>query len=104
MKILLAGATGVVGRLLLPLLVQAGHEVIGTTRRSTKLDEIVASGGQPVVMDVMDRAATFALLEHVRPDVVIHQLTDLGERDFAANAALRREGMPNFGDAVNAVD
>src|SRR5690349_19616886 len=97
MKILLAGATGAVGRILLPLLVQAEHEVVGTTRRAAKLDEIAALGGQPIILDVMNRKSTFAVLEQTRPDVVIHQLTDLGERDFTANAALRREGMPNFG-------
>ncbi|MBA3869908.1 MAG: NAD(P)-dependent oxidoreductase [Anaerolineae bacterium] len=103
MKILLAGATGVVGRLLLPMLVQAGHDVTGTTRKAAKLDSIVAAGGRPIVMDVMDRAATFAALEQAHPDVVIHQLTDLGERDFAANSRLRNEGLPNLGDAAQAV-
>ncbi len=103
MKILLAGATGVVGRLLLAMLIQAGHEVIGTTRSSAKSDQITTAGGRPVVMDVMNRAATFLALEQVRPDVVIHQLTDLGERDFAANSQLRLEGVPNLADAAKAV-
>ncbi len=102
MKIFLAGATGVVGRLLLPMLVQAGHEVVGTTRSSAKFDQIIAVGGQPIVMDALDRAATFTALEQTRPDVVIHQLTDLGERDFAANSCLRVEGVPNLADAAKA--
>ncbi len=103
MKIFLAGATGVVGRLLLPMLVQAGHDVTGTTRSSAKTDSIAAAGGRPVVMDVMDRAAIFAVLEQAHPDVVIHQLTDLGERDFAANSRLRVEGVPNLVDAAKVV-
>ncbi len=102
MKIFLAGATGVVGHLLLPMLVQAGHEVIGTTRSSMKTAQIMAAGGQPIVMDALDRAATFAALEQTRPDVVIHQLTDLGDRDFAANSRLRVEGIPNLVDAAKA--
>ncbi len=102
MKVFLAGATGVVGRLLLPMLVKAGYEVIGTTRSSAKFDQILAAGGQPLVMDAMDRAATFAALEQTHPDVVIHQLTDLGERDFAANSRLRAEGVPNLVDAAKA--
>ena len=103
MKILLAGATGVVGRLLLPMLVQAGHEVVGTTRSSAKFDQITAAGGQPLVMDALNRVATFAALEQTRPDVVIHQLTDLGDRDFAANSRLRVEGVPNLVDAAQSV-
>jgi nucleoside-diphosphate-sugar epimerase len=104
MKIFLAGATGAIGRLLLPLLVEAGHEVTGTTRSSAKFGQIAAGGGQPMVLDVMDRTATFAALEKVHPDVVIHQLTDLGTRDFTANSRLRLEGIPNLVDAAKAVN
>ncbi len=103
MKIFLAGATGVVGRLLLPMLVESGHEVIGTTRSSAKTDSIKAAGGRRLVMDVMDRATTFTVLEQAQPDVVIHQLTDLAERDFAANSRLRIEGVRNLADAAKAV-
>lgn len=103
MKIFLAGATGAVGRLLLPLLVQAGHEVVGTTRSTAKSTQIVADGGQPVVVDVLERVALFTALERARPDVVIHQLTDLAERNFAGNSQLRVVGTRNLVDAALAV-
>lgn len=100
MKILLAGATGAIGRLLLPLLVEAGHQVAGTTRRTARSAEIAAAGGRPVVLDALDREAVFAALRAERPDAVIHQLTDLSQRDFAANSRLRIEGTRNLVDAA----
>ena len=103
MKIFLAGATGAVGRLLLPLLVQAGHAVVGTTRHAAKSAQIVASGGQPVVVDVLERTALFAVLQQAQPEVVIHQLTDLAERNFAGNSHLRVVGTRNLVDAALAV-
>ena len=103
MKIFLAGATGVIGRLLLPMLVKAGHEVTGTTRSMEKSDQIVRAGGHAVIVDAMDRDAVFAALHAERPDVVIHQLTDLSRRDFAANSSLRVVGTRNLVDASLAV-
>ncbi|MFC4056538.1 NAD-dependent epimerase/dehydratase family protein [Actinomadura syzygii] len=100
MKILLAGATGVVGRRLIPLLVQAGHEVAGTTRRTERADLLRGLGATPVVVDVLDAAAVRAVLADVRPDAVIHQLTDLSTEDFAANSQLRIEGTRNLVDAA----
>jgi nucleoside-diphosphate-sugar epimerase len=102
-KIFLAGATGTIGRLLVPLLVEAGHGVAGTTRRADKLGQIAAAGGRPVLADALDRGAVFAALEAERAEVVIHQLTDLSGRDFAANARLRVEGTRNLVDAALAV-
>lgn len=103
MKIFLAGATGAVGRLLLPLLVQAGHEVVGTTRHAAKSAQIAAAGGQPVVVDVLERTALFTVLQQAQPQVVIHQLTDLAERNFAGNSHLRVVGTRNLVDAALAV-
>lgn len=103
MKIFLAGATGAIGRLLAPLLVAAGHAVTGTTRRAGRLGQVAATGARPVCLDVLDRAATFAALAEARPDVVIHQLTDLEGRDFAANSRLRVAGTRNLADAALAV-
>lgn len=103
MKIFLAGATGVIGRLLVPLLIDAGHTVAGTTRRAERLREIAAVGARPVLVDVLDRAALFAALAGERPDLVIHQLTDLRGRDFAANSRLRVAGTRNLVDAALAV-
>jgi nucleoside-diphosphate-sugar epimerase len=99
MKIFLAGATGVIGRLLVPMLVEAGHEVVGTTRIPNKKEQITALGGRPVLMDALDRDAVFTLLEVERPDVVIYQLTDLATRDFTSNTRVRTEGSRNLVDA-----
>ncbi|MGH3241713.1 MAG: NAD-dependent epimerase/dehydratase family protein, partial [Spirillospora sp.] len=102
MKILLAGATGVVGRRLIPLLVQAGHEVTGTTRRAERTGLLGDLGATPVVLDVLDAAATRAAVTAARPDAVIHQLTDLSQEDFTANSQLRIEGTRNLVDAARA--
>ncbi len=103
MRILLAGATGAAGRLIVPLLVAAGHEVIGTTRSSDKFSALTAAGAIPVALNVLDREATFAALRAAQPEAVIHMLTDLASRDFAANSRLRLEGSRNLVDAALAV-
>lgn len=103
MKILLAGATGVVGRLLMSQLVSAGHKVTGTTRSEARAEMITRLGGRPVLLDALDRDAVLTLLRVVRPDVVIHQLTDLATRDWAANSRLRIDGTRNLVDAAQAV-
>ncbi len=100
MKIFLAGATGAIGRLLVPLLVQAGHDVTGTTRRPEKAASITAAGGHPVVVDALDRDGLFAALATAQPDVLLHMMTDLNGRDFAANTNLRIEGTRNLVDAA----
>ncbi|WP_131741365.1 NAD-dependent epimerase/dehydratase family protein [Actinomadura roseirufa] len=102
MKILLAGAAGVVGRRLIPMLVQAGHEVAGTTRRAGRADAIRDLGGSPVVMDALDAAAVRAAVEATRPDAIVHQLTDLSDEDFGANSHLRIEGTRNLVEAAKA--
>src|SRR5688572_13253150 len=103
MKVFLAGATGAIGRILVPLLVQAGHDVAGTTRHAAKREQIATMGAAPIVADALDRPSIFAALAAHRPDVVIHQLTDLSERNFAANSRLRVEGTRNLVDAAQAV-
>ena len=95
MHVFLAGATGVVGRRIVPLLVAAGHRVTGTTRRSEKAGLLRDLGASPVVVDAYDRDGMFAAVAAARPDVVMDQLTDLTVYDVAANARLRREGTPN---------
>lgn len=99
-KVFLAGATGVIGRALAPLLVAAGHTVVGTTRKADRAALLRAAGLQPVVVDVLDREATFAALATEQPDVVIHELTDLDTHDRAANNRLRSEGTRNLVDAA----
>lgn len=103
MKVFLAGATGAIGRLLLPMLVNAGYEVTGTTRSAAKTASIVSAGARPVVVDALDRDKLFAALAEAQPDVVIHMMTDLNTRDFAANSKLRIEGTRNLVDAARAV-
>lgn len=102
MKIFLAGATGAIGRLLVPKLLKAEHEVVGTTRYPSKTAFITAMGARPVVVDVLERGAIFAALEAEKPDAIIHQLTDLASRDFAANTRLRIEGSRYLVDAAKA--
>jgi uncharacterized protein YbjT (DUF2867 family) len=107
-RIFLAGATGVIGTRLLPLLVAAGHEVAGMTRSPDKAEQVRAAGAQPVVCDVYDLAALTAEVVDFRPDLVMHQLTDLPD-DAAllpelagANARIRTEGTQNLLAAARA--
>ncbi|MBO2454839.1 NAD(P)-dependent oxidoreductase [Actinomadura barringtoniae] len=102
MKILVAGATGVVGRRLVPQLVQAGHEVAGTTRRPERAGSITQQHAKPLVLDVLDAEAVYATIAAERPDVIVHQLTDLSTEDFAANSRLRVEGTRNLVEAAKA--
>ena len=102
MRIFLAGAAGVIGRRLTPLLVLMGHEVTGTTRSAAKAGQIEASCGRPVVVDVFDAAALTRVKLEARPEIVIHQLTDLpsdpAQVSSAAetNARLRIDGTRNL--------
>lgn len=104
MRIFLAGAAGVIGRRLTPLLVLMGHQVTGTTRSAAKAGQIEAMCGQPVVVDVFNADALTAAMIAARPDAVIHQLTDLpsapgtsGYEDAQKrNVRLRTEGTRNL--------
>ena len=78
MRILVAGAGGAVGRRLVPLLLAEGHEVAGTTRTTEGAERLRAAGIRPFVLDAFDRDAVVSAFEAARPEVVIHQLTDLG--------------------------
>ncbi len=103
MKIFLAGATGAIGRLLVPLLMATGHDVVGTTRSAGKMPGIAAAGARPVVLNALDREAVVAALRAEQPEVIIHMLTDLAGLDFAANSRLGLEGSRNLVDAARAV-
>ncbi len=102
MRIFLAGASGVIGVRLLPLLVAAGHEVAGMTRSPGKLDELKALGAEPVLCDVYDAEALRAAAVRFRPDTVMHQLTDLPDDAAkipelsARNDRMRTEGTRNL--------
>src|SRR5437763_12279651 len=77
MRIFVAGATGAVGKTLVPVLVASGHEVFGTTRTESKAGALRAMGAEPVVVDVLDRDAVTGALMRAEPDVVVHQATSL---------------------------
>ncbi|MFC0553894.1 NAD-dependent epimerase/dehydratase family protein [Planotetraspora thailandica] len=100
MRIFLAGATGVIGRRMVPLLVAEGHQVTALTRKPDRTAALRALGAEPVVADAYDRTGIAAAVAKAAPDVVLHQLTDLATGDFAANAALRRQGTRNLVDAA----
>lgn len=110
MRIFLAGAGGVIGRRLTPLLVAAGHTVFGTTRSADKAAAIRVLGAEPVVVDVFDAAALMRAVKAATPDIVMHQLTDLpsapGTPGYAAsqecNVRLRRDGTRNLMAAASA--
>ncbi|WTX00004.1 NAD(P)-dependent oxidoreductase [Streptomycetaceae bacterium NBC_01309] len=100
MHVFVAGATGAVGRLLLPLLVADGHRVTALTRGESGAAAVLAAGGTPVVGDVYDAAGLAGVLRAASPDVVMHQLTDLSRGDLAANARIRTVGTRNLVDAA----
>jgi nucleoside-diphosphate-sugar epimerase len=100
MRILVAGATGAIGRLLVPMLVEAGHEVAGTSRSAEGVKAVEALGARGLRMDAFSAESVNAAVQVFRPEVVVHQLTALGERDFAANSRLRIEGTRHLVDAA----
>jgi nucleoside-diphosphate-sugar epimerase len=100
MKIFVAGATGFVGSRLIPLLVDRGHQVVGTTRTAAKADRLTSAGAEPVIVDGLDRDNLTAAVAKAEPDVVVHQMTALSvhfdlrriDRFFAMTNRLRTEG------------
>jgi len=91
MNVFVAGATGVIGQPLLKLLRQAGHTVTGTTRSAGKLAAIEALGAKGIVADALDAEATRGAVVDAKPDVVIHQLTDLPDVSDPTQMAAARE-------------
>lgn len=102
MRIFFAGASGVIGGHVLPLLVGAGHTVGAMTRSAAKVEQLEAAGAQPIVCDVFDQAGLDRAVRDFAPDVVLHQLTDLPDElkdlpgDSAVNARIRDEGTRNL--------
>jgi nucleoside-diphosphate-sugar epimerase len=104
MRVLVAGASGAIGRRLIPKLLQAGHTVAGTTRTSAKSDLVRALGAQPVVVDALDAAAVAAAIRDFHPDVIVNELTAIParlnikdyEREFVLTNRLRTEGTDNL--------
>lgn len=104
MRVFLAGASGALGRVLVPRLVASGHQVVGTTRTASKVDELRRSGAEPVVVDALDREAVIQAVTAARPEVVVHQLTALAEMNsfrriddqLALTNRLRTEGTDHL--------
>jgi uncharacterized protein YbjT (DUF2867 family) len=105
-RIYLAGATGVIGSRLVPLLVDGGHTVGAMTRSSEKAGGLASIGAEPIVCDVFDRAALMSAVRSFSPDVLLHELTDLPDdlenlpEESLLNAGIRVEGTRNLLDAL----
>ncbi|SFI21474.1 NAD-dependent epimerase/dehydratase family protein [Bradyrhizobium sp. Gha] len=104
MRIFVAGATGALGRQLVPLLVAAGHSVVASTRNAAKVAGLRELGAEPVIADGLDASDIRAAVISTGPDVVIHQMTDLAaatdlrhfDRAFARTNELRTRGTDNL--------
>ncbi|HEX9438289.1 MAG TPA: NAD(P)-dependent oxidoreductase [Roseiflexaceae bacterium] len=111
MKILVAGATGALGKQLVPRLVAAGHEVVGMTRSESKRDALRAMGATPVVADALDPDQVARAVAVASPEAIIHELTALSgrldmrrfDRAFAETNRLRTEGTDHLLSAGRAV-
>src|SRR5437868_15149883 len=103
MRVFLAGATGAIGRRLVPLLLAAGHDVTGTTRSAEKAEELTRSGVSPAVVDAFDARALERAAIAARPELVIHQWTDSPKifdeagpaGAYSRNARIRTDGTRN---------
>jgi 2-alkyl-3-oxoalkanoate reductase len=103
MRVFVAGASGAIGRPLLPRLVAAGHEVTGTTRSEERAETIRAAGARAVICDALDADALRAAVVEAAPEVVVHELTALPHRFnprdkqmYAPTNRVRREGTRNL--------
>ncbi|MEM9217269.1 MAG: NAD(P)-dependent oxidoreductase [Cyanobacteria bacterium P01_F01_bin.150] len=99
MKIFIAGASGTIGRTLIPQLINAGHEVTALSRTQQKLNRLQKMGATPVLGDVFDLPHLNQLMADAAPDVVMHQLTSLGAKaqdPFMETNRLRIEGTANL--------
>jgi 2-alkyl-3-oxoalkanoate reductase len=103
-RIFVAGATGAIGRALVPKLLAGGHEVTGLTRSEERAETLRAQGAEPAVADVFDAGAVGAAIADAKPEVLVHELTDIPhsinprayESDMAGNDRIRVEGTRNL--------
>jgi nucleoside-diphosphate-sugar epimerase len=110
MKVFVAGASGAVGRRLVPLLVCSGHEVVASTRRAGNAQALEDLGATAVVTDGLDRAALVAAIVAAGPEVVVHEMTGLAgvrdyrkfDRAFALTNRLRIEGTDHLLEGARA--
>jgi 2-alkyl-3-oxoalkanoate reductase len=111
MRILIAGASGALGRRLVPVLVERGHEVTGTTTTERRTSIVAELGATPAVADGLDPEAVARVVGEAEPDVIVHQMTALaGDLDlrridttFATTNRLRTDGTDNLLSAARAV-
>ena len=104
MRVFVTGATGALGRHLVPGLVGAGHEVTATTRKPGKVAQLREAGAEPVVVDGLDREAVIAAVSAAAPEVIVHEMTALSnmgrlrkvDQEFAATNELRTRGTDNL--------
>ena len=104
MRIFVAGATGALGRHLIPRLVAAGHEVTATTRTPGKLAQLREAGAEPVVVDGLDRERVIVAVLAAEPEVIVHEMTALADmrslrkidQVFATTNELRTRGTDNL--------
>ena len=114
MRVFVAGGTGVLGRRLVPRLVERGHEVTATTTSAAKLGLLEQLGAAGVVMDGLDAASVGEAVAAARPDVIVHQMTAISvahagksdmkhmDRWFAGTNRLRTEGTDHLLAAAEA--
>jgi nucleoside-diphosphate-sugar epimerase len=111
MKVLVAGAGGVMGRQLLPRLAENGHEVVGLTRSAEKADLVRALGAEPVIADALDAEQVARAVAETAPEAIVHELTALSgeidlrhfERSFEPTNRLRTEATDHLLSAGRAV-
>jgi nucleoside-diphosphate-sugar epimerase len=111
MRVFVAGASGTIGRRLLPMLVEAGHEVVGSTHSTEKTAELAGVGAEPIVLDALDGEAVLAAVRKAKPEVIVHQLTALKgvtnlrnfDKRFALTNRLRSEGLDHLLRAARTV-
>jgi len=104
LRVFLAGAAGAIGRRLVPLLAASNFTMVGTTRTRARAEQLRAAGIEPVIVDMFEAEAVLRAVVAAKPDVVIHQLTDLPQvfdplamdAARARNARLREEATPNL--------
>jgi len=104
MRVFVTGATGALGRFLVPGLVAAGHEVTATTRTPGKATQLREAGAEPVVVDGLDCEAVIAAVRAASPEVIVHEMTALAnlrnlrqpDQAFAATNELRTRGTDNL--------
>jgi nucleoside-diphosphate-sugar epimerase len=110
MRVFVAGATGALGRRLVPILVQAGHSVMAMTRSPDKSSTIRATGAEPVIADALDPAAVTEAVIRAAPEVIVHELTEIPpaldlrkfEAQFRMTNRLRQEGTDHLLAAARA--